>query len=69
MALLDVVTPLPKILFVILEDDIIKELKNSKDENIQYLFQTNNFDGLAHLLGRNFEWAFTRSAKTTGWSQ
>ena len=57
MALLEVVTPLPKLLFIMLEDDIIKELRKSHNGTIQYLIEADQ-QGLIHVLGRNIEWLF-----------
>ena len=56
MALLNVVTPMPKIIFIMPEDDIIKEIRTSKDETLQYLVHTQDVTGLTHVLGRNIEW-------------
>ena len=57
MALLEVVTPLPKFLFIMLEDDIIKELKHSRNETIRYLTETRPHD-LVLIMGRNVEWLY-----------
>ena len=51
-ALADTVTPVPKLIFIMLEDDVIKQVRNFK-----------NPDDLAHIYGRNIEWLFHETRK------
>ena len=56
-ALIEIVTPLPKVLFVMLEDDVIKEVKASRDPAVRESFN-NQQEDLIHIFGRNVEWLF-----------
>ena len=57
MALLNIVTPLPKMLFIMIEDDIIKELNNSNDDTIKDLRRNSPHD-LILVMGRSIEWLY-----------
>ena len=56
-ALQEVVTPLPKLLFIMLEDDVIKEVNASTNQAVQKAMRETPQD-LVYIFGRSIEWLF-----------